>query len=141
MNPGPDDEIALIAMAPLITLEGEATLREVAQTLDSADIGAVVVLPSDSETVAIVSERDIVRALANGADPDEVWAADVVPAEPRWVSPSQSIRSVGEEMLASGARHLLVMGDGELVGMVGARDVLRIMGRADSDREHAHPGG
>lgn len=123
----PDDPVIRITTTPAITVSSRATLREAAQTLTRANVGALVVLAHEERAMAIVSERDLTRALAIGADPDEVWAADVMSEQPRYATPAQSIRSAAEEMLASGIRHLPVMEDGEVVGMVAARDALRVL--------------
>lgn len=110
--------------------------------------------PPDSQ-VAVISERDIVRALADGADPDAIWAADVGTEEPRYVTPSHPVPRLAEEMLAAGVRHMPVVDDNEVVGMVGARDALRSLTEAllartspdghrlaiDLERELAYPGG
>lgn len=154
MTPEPFERVSSIMSTPAITAEPQATLREVAAVLRDADIGAVVVLVP-GRPLAVISERDIVRALADGADPDAIWAADVVTEEPRYVTPSHPVPRLAEEMLAAGIRHMPVVEENEVVGMVGARDALRSLTEAvlahkssvgqrlasDLERELAHPGG
>ena len=60
-----------------ISVDEKLTLRSLAAVLAELDIGVALVARPD-RSVGIVSERDVVRALADGADPDEVWAADVM---------------------------------------------------------------
>lgn len=150
----PDDRVQTIITWPVITVAPHATLREAAQLVHKENIGALVVLPEDGAPLGIVTERDIVRALAEGAVPDEVWAGDVMSEDPRYATPGATIRTVVHEMLACGVRHLPVMDEGEIVGLVAARDALRVLadavpvrpahhagnGRA-VERELAHPGG
>lgn len=154
MTPDPYERVRNIMSTPAITVEGQATLREVAGVLRDANIGAVVVLAPD-RPMAVISERDIVRALADGADPDAIWAADVVTEEPRYVTPSHPVPRLAEEMLAAGVRHMPVVEENEVVGMVGARDALRSLTESllarvsseshraaiDLERELAYPGG
>lgn len=154
MTPEPFERVSSIMSTPAITVEPQATLREVTAVLCDANIGAVVVL-APGRPLAVISERDIVRALANGADPDAIWAADVVTEEPRFVTPSHPVPRLAEEMLAAGIRHMPVVEENEVVGMVGARDALRSLTEAvlahkssdghrltiDLERELAHPGG
>ena len=154
MTPEPFERVRSIMSTPAITVEPQATLREVAVVLRDAKIGAVVVL-APGHPMAVISERDIVRALAEGADPDAIWAADVVTEEPRYVTPSHPVPRLAEEMLAAGIRHMPVVDENEVVGMVGARDALRslteaVLARRSSDghrlaidleRELAYPGG
>lgn len=154
MTPDPFERVSSIMSTPAITVNAQATLREVAEVLRDANIGAVVVL-APGRPMAVVSERDIVRALADGADPDAIWAADVVTEEPRYVTPSHPVPRLAEEMLAAGVRHMPVVDENEVVGMVGARDALRsltetVLARLapdrhrqaiDLERELAYPGG
>jgi len=58
-------------------IDGHASLRRVAEVLTAADVGALVVIEGE-RTLGVVSERDVVRTLAEGGDPDAVRAADVV---------------------------------------------------------------
>lgn len=139
MSPDPYERVSAIMTAPAICVDGRATLRDVASALRDANVGALVVLPGD-RPMAVVSERDVVRALADGADPDAVWAADVGTEEPRYVTPSYPVPRLAEEMLAAGIRHMPVVDDNELVGMVGARDALRSLTRAAlADLDAVHP--
>ena len=154
MTPDPYERVSSIMSTPAITAEPQASLREVAVVLTEANIGAVVVL-APGRPMAVISERDIVRALADGADPDAIWAADVVTEEPRYVTPSHPVPRLAEEMLAAGVRHMPVVDENEVVGMVGARDALRsltqtVLARLSTDahraamdleRELAYPGG
>ena len=140
MKPRPDDRLATIMSTPVATVDRQATLRETAQMLHKADVGALVVLPGATAPMGIVSERDVVAALADGADPDVVRAADVMSEQPRYATPGQSIRSVTEEMLAVGVRHIPVVDDEEVVGMIAARDALRVLAGAAPARRATHPG-
>ena len=155
MSPDPFERVSAIMTTPAICVDARATLRDVARTLRDANIGALVVLPGD-RPMAVVSERDIVRALADGADPDAVWAADIGSEEPRYVTPSHPVPRLAEEMLAAGIRHMPVLDENELVGMVGARDALQSLaktvrrsldatlprhGASELERELAHLGG
>jgi CBS domain-containing protein len=150
----PDDRVAAISTWPVVTLPPRATMREAAQLIEKEHVGALVVLPEGDAPLGIVTERDIVRALADGAVPDDVRAADLMTEEPRYATPAASIRAVAHEMLAVGVRHLPVLDEGEVVGMGAASDALRVLADAvpprpaphhadgwDLRRELARPGG
>ena len=113
-----------IMHSPVVAVDEKTTLREAARTLRDADIGTLAV--EDEEAVAgIVSERDVTRALADGADPDEVWVADVMSREPRYATGGDQVSTALDVMLVAGIRHLPVLEEGELVGIVSMRDLVR----------------
>ena len=63
--------------------------------------------------------------MAEGADPDEVWVADVMSERPRYLTNSDRVSDAVDVMLTVGIRHLPVLDEGELVGMVSIRDLAR----------------
>lgn len=129
MDAHPDDKVFIITTTPPISVGRDSTLREAASTLSDANVGAVIVIGGE-QPVGIMSERDIVRALAEGADPDQVWSADVMSPEPRYVATTESIEAVAKHMVDIGVRHMPVFDEGELVGMVSARDALHVFSDA-----------
>ena len=73
----------------------------------------------------IITERDILRAVGTGKDPDTERVADhmsesVISAAPGW-----SLEQAAEEMVQRGIRHLVVVDRGELVGVLSMRDIVR----------------
>lgn len=154
MDSHANDRVASIVRQPVVTASVAGTLREVAEILRDAEVGVVVLVNESQQPCGVISERDIVRALADGAQIDRVAAAVVMSEEPRYATPGQSVRSAAREMLAAGCRHLPVVEDGELVGIVSARDALQVLADAGParedgltdggravERELAHPGG
>lgn len=107
----------------VVRLGADATLREVAETLDEGAFGAVV-LGDDDRAISLVSERDIVRAVAQGKDPASTPAQTVASTELIWCDVSSTVDEVAGEMLRSYVRHVLVEDNGSLVGIVSARDLL-----------------
>jgi predicted transcriptional regulator len=109
-----------------ISVDEKLTLRSLAAVLDELGIGvALVALPDGS--VGVVSERDLVHALAGGADPDEVWAADVMSEDIVLAEPEEAIVDVAEQMTAEAVRHVAIVDRGTVVGVVSARDVLPVL--------------
>jgi CBS domain-containing protein len=103
----------------------DASLLEVASALASGDVGALVV--GDGETViGIVSERDIVHALAAGRDPASTHASEVASTVVLWCDATATITEAAMQMMDQYVRHLLVEDDGRLVGVVSARDLLGV---------------
>lgn len=116
----------------IITVDDDATLREVAVTLAGADIGAVVVGSAASAT-GVVSERDIVRAVAKGMDLATTKAAAVASDSLVWADVSTTVAHVADQMMEKWVRHVLVEQDGRLVGIVSARDLLGVYASSESD--------
>lgn len=102
----------------------DATLYEVAALLAEEDIGALVVDDVDAETTAVITERDVVKALAELRDPAETKVHQVASTDLIFCDADSSIADVALQMTEEYVRHVLVEDDGELVGIVSARDVL-----------------
>jgi CBS domain-containing protein len=107
----------------------EDTLRVAAQTMAGQKTGAVIVLGPDGPT-SVVTERDIVRALADQADPDTVWAADVASSDLAAVDPDTTVVEAVGLMAKREIRHVPVKSNGEVIGMVVAEDILELLGSA-----------
>ena len=86
--------------------------------------------PSCSATTswptALVSERDVVRVVAAGADPAAVAAIDVAATKLVWCDGEDTVEQVATRMMEHYIRHVLVERDGALVGIVSARDLLGV---------------
>jgi CBS domain-containing protein len=107
---------------PVVRVAADATLRDVAEALTQGNIGAVV-LGDDARPAALVSERDVVHAVAVGRDP-ATPAHDVASTELVWCDADSTVEDVAGEMMDRYIRHVLVEEDGVLVGIVSARDLL-----------------
>jgi CBS domain-containing protein len=113
--------VSSIASGDVISVPTNATLRMVVDHLIEEGISLVVV--DDGGSVAgVVSEHDILRAIYDGADLDEVWAADIMSTGIATIDPHEPISAAAQMMLHSGIRHLLVLGDEG--GVVSIRDVV-----------------
>jgi CBS domain-containing protein len=104
----------------------QASLRAIAALLVDADISAVVIT-KDGAPHAVVSERDLVHAVAAGQDPDTVMASDVANTDLVWCDAETTVGDVAELMMERWVRHVLVGRDGELAGIVSARDLLGLV--------------
>jgi CBS domain-containing protein len=108
---------------PVACITADATLTDVAKAMVAADVGAMVV-GDDEQPVALVSERDIVRAVGAGKDPAAVRAIDVASTTLVWCNAEATADEVAVRMMDHYIRHVLVERDGALVGIVSARDLL-----------------
>lgn len=115
----------LIAAEP-VTVSEKLTLRGLAAVLAAEEIGTTFVRRGDGSP-GIVSERDVIRALANGADPDEVWAADVMTEELVTALADERIIDVAIRLVAEDIRHAAVLDEDHVIGVVSARDLFRVV--------------
>lgn len=117
--------ISAIIGDPVVRVAADATLADVAQAIVAAQVGAVVV-GTDQRPTAVVSERDVVRVVAAGDDVTQVRAADVATKKLIWCDADETVDQVAVRMIDHYIRHILVERDGELVGIVSARDLLGV---------------
>jgi CBS domain-containing protein len=115
-----------IMHSPVLTIERTENLRAAARALRDADVGTLAVMDGP-EIAGILSERDLVRALGDGADPDRVQVAEFMSAQPRYLTTADEVGTAVEMMLAAGIRHLPVYEEGDVVGIVSMRDLVGAM--------------
>ncbi|MCZ7534577.1 MAG: CBS domain-containing protein [Acidimicrobiia bacterium] len=108
---------------PAVYAPSDMTLRQLALLLTENEIGAALVRgPSHAE--GLVSERDIVVAIADGSDPDQTRVSDVMAEELVTIAPKDDLLAATLAMLDAEVRHLPVVEDGVHFGMISARDAL-----------------
>jgi CBS domain-containing protein len=108
---------------PVDTCAADATISQVAKRMSDEDHGALPVT-SNGELIGIITERDIMRVVANHADPDETKVREVMTPDPDFLAPDVSIEDAASWMLAAGYRHLPVVDKGKVLGMVSVKDVM-----------------
>ena len=109
-----------------VTLAATSSLRDAARHLVDAGVGLAVV-GSAEDVEGVVSERDIVKAVAAGVDPDSTTVADIETKDRLdWATTDSTIGEVVDEMLRDYVRHILVSDGKKLVGIVSMRDVLAV---------------
>jgi CBS domain-containing protein len=128
-GPSAADPVRRIMARRPVGVPLEATLREVARELADDEIGAVLV-QAPGGPVGLVSERDLVTALAAGDDPDDRQVADLMTADLVSAGPDDTIGAVAELMDDAGVRHIPVTDGSTVVGMVSVRDVLAVLLRS-----------
>lgn len=112
--------------SPVVFADSEVTLRSLAQAMSEEEVGAVILLGPEGPSM-LVSERDVVEALAAGADPDMTWAWEIGTARLVAAGPDDRVLEVARAMVFHNIRHVPIRHGSEITGMVSARDVLRVM--------------
>lgn len=101
----------------------ETTLQDVSAAMLSAQVGSIGVVQG-RELAGIITERDIVRAASEGIDPNVELVEDWMTSDPDVFTPEVTVTEAARWLLETGYRHLPVMEDGELLGILSIRDVL-----------------
>lgn len=109
----------------VLTVGPSHTLREAARMMVEKGTGAALVSDDEWPVPCIVTERDLLASVGRGQDPDaELVSAHmsegVVAASPDW-----SLEHAAAEMSTRGIRHLVVFDEGELIGILSIRDIVR----------------
>ncbi|HEX6111392.1 MAG TPA: CBS domain-containing protein [Geminicoccaceae bacterium] len=110
----------------VVTTRPDATIAEVARLLKAKRIGAVVVTDADEELCGIISERDLACGLADhGADLLRMRVGDVMTREISTCSPDDGIDRLMRQMTEGRFRHLPVVQDGKMIGIISIGDVVK----------------
>jgi CBS domain-containing protein len=117
------DRLGDIARRIAITVRPTATLRQAAEQMATNDVGLVVVL-TGGRLRGVASERDIVTAIADGADVDDERIENVMAIDVLSAATSTPFADAADMMLDGGIRHLPVVDGDRVVGVVSMRDLL-----------------
>jgi CBS domain-containing protein len=108
------------------TIRPDATVTELLAVLATNNIGAVVVSEDGSSIVGIVSERDVVRRLNDrGADVLRAPVSSIMTTEVRTSSPDTNVDDLRQTMTTHRIRHVPVVANGRLAGIVSIGDVVK----------------
>jgi CBS domain-containing protein len=112
--------------ADVVTIDPTSNVGSAARLMAERRIGALVVTGPDRRVIGIISERDIVRAFAErGASVNEAPLTDVMTRKVITCAPADTISSLMERMTAGKFRHLPVVEQGRLAGVVSIGDVVK----------------
>ena len=110
----------------VVTADPNATLAEAVRILAARRIGAVVVTGADRRIVGILSERDVVRVLGDkGPSALDLPIADVMTRKVTTCSMRDTVAELMERMTEGKFRHVPVVDDGRLAGIVSIGDVVK----------------
>ena len=112
--------------SPVVTASPAQALASAADAMVLAGVGSVVVVGDPGLTVGILTERDLVRAAAAGVDARRATVGEWMTAAPDTVAATVSIDVALETMARRGYRHIPVVADDALVGIVSMRDLMRV---------------
>jgi CBS domain-containing protein len=103
----------------------DASLSEAASLMRAGEFGSMAIYEGD-RLVGILTETDLVRAVADHRDPASTTVSEYMSLDPVTAGLDEDSMEVAERMVRNGFRHLPVVEQGRLVGMVSARDLLQV---------------
>lgn len=117
----------------VISVRPRQTLAEAARTMVSLEVGSVAVMV-DGALEGILTERDVLAAVAKEVDCEDESVTDWMSPNPDTFTPDQSIKEAAYWMLGTGHRHLpIVDDDGGVLGVISIKDVLWALSDFESE--------
>ncbi len=120
----------------VVTIRPEATIAELIETLAEHNVGALVVSDDGRHVAGIVSERDVVRRLTDGAEALDVLVSDVMTTDVHVCEPHDSLDDLMRQMTVRRVRHIPVVIESELAGLVSIGDAVKArIGELEFERD------
>jgi CBS domain-containing protein len=102
------------------------TLRDTARMMRERQVGAAVVMDPESAGPGIITERDILNSVGAGQSPDEELVSEHLTTDLVFAAPHWSLEEAAVAMVRGGFRHLVVVEQGDIVGILSVRDIVRL---------------
>jgi citrate synthase len=118
--------VADIMSTPVVTALPAETIAAVAQRMRDHKVGSVVVVDSADRAIGILTERDMLRIAAAGADAASAKVSEWMTANPDVVAPNLEVRDAFAALGEHGYRHIPVVAGGRIAGIVSMRDLMRV---------------
>ena len=117
-------EIEPLVSRAILTVDPTDSLREAAVWMMERGVGSAVVV-TDGKPTGIVTDRDALRVIARGVDPESITVSDCIMKGLKTVPPSLDVHEAARVMREKGFRHLVVVDDQDrLVGVFSMRDLV-----------------
>lgn len=109
----------------VLTVGPAHSLREAARMMSEHRVGAAVVIDHDQAGIGILTERDVLDSVGKGEDPDAEKVADHRTEDVVFASADWSLDQAAAAMVRGNFRHLIVVDDAEVTGLLSMRDIVR----------------
>lgn len=109
----------------VVTISPDASVRDLIALLAEHNIGAVIVSSDGSSVTGIVSERDVVRRLGTGTGVLETSVGEIMTVDVQTCAGEDSLTDLMKTMTEHRIRHLPVVADGRLTGIISIGDVVK----------------
>jgi len=110
----------------VLTITPGRSLRDAARFMAEHNVGAAVIIDPEQPGPGIITERDVVRSLGRGEDPDAEHVRDHLTSRATFADDDWGLEEAADAMAAGGFRHLVVLHDGEVTGIISMRDIMHV---------------
>jgi CBS domain-containing protein len=110
----------------VLTITPGRTLRDAARFFSDHNVGAAVIIDPEQPGPGIITERDLVRSLGAGEDPDTELVRDHLTSRATFADGDWGLEEAADAMARGGFRHLVVVSNGEVEGIISMRDIIQV---------------
>ena len=110
----------------VLTITPGRSLREAAKFMTEHNVGACVIIDPEQPGPGIVTERDLVRSLGSGENPDNETVAEHLTSHAAFADPEMSLEDAADTMANGGFRHLVVIDGSDIRGIISMRDIMAV---------------
>ena len=110
----------------VLTVGPGHSLRDAARAMKQRSTGAAVVIDPEQPGPGIITERDLVRSLGRGEDPDREHVKDHLTSKAAFADCDWSLEAAADTMAEGGFRHLVVVDGGDIAGIISMRDIMHV---------------
>ncbi len=130
-------KVSEIMTKATVTDAAQDSLAEAAARMWNAQTGSLLVMEGE-HLVGIVTERDVLRAIAHGMDPNQVPVKDLMRTDVITVGPQTTLKEAAKLMATKWIRHLPVVEGSKVVGILSQRDLTGVLAEALHEPEALH---
>jgi CBS domain-containing protein len=117
-----------------VTESPKDSLRDAAETMWRQQTGSLLVMDGD-DLKGIITERDVMKAVARGADVDSTSVSEIMTSDLITIAPTASLQEAARHMASRWIRHLPVVDGGAVVGIVSQRDLVGVFASLIANNE------
>jgi len=110
----------------VLTMTPGRSLRDAARFMADHNVGAAVIVDPEQPGPGIITERDLVRSLGRGEDPDTEHVGDHLTSRATFADADWDLEEAADAMANGGFRHLVVITGGEVTGIISMRDIIHV---------------
>ena len=110
----------------VLTITPGRSLREAARFMAQHNVGAAVIIDPEQPGPGIITERDVVRSLGAGEDPDREHVSEHLTSKATFADGDWGLEEAADAMAEGGFRHLVVVENGEVTGIISMRDIMHV---------------